>query len=253
MGDARSQIGHHALQRFFVGPDSVTADHITLDAAQQHQIKRVLRLTEGMRVLVCDGSGDEILAELRNANSTVWAMPLERRQGRPEPLCNVRLHQSALRGDRFTWLLQKGTEIGISAFTPVLFERTQHADYSGRLERYRSVVQEAAEQCERCRLPIVEPVSQFSTITQAGGDQRGGQRLLLDERERSKSLRDVLKPGSSNVDIFVGPEGGLTEGERRDAIASGLTPVTLGSRVLRSETAGLVAATLVLGSQGDLG
>ncbi|MDB5077649.1 MAG: ribosomal methyltransferase RsmE [Chloroflexi bacterium] len=165
----------------------------------------------------------------------------------------MRLYQSALRGDRFTWLLQKGTEIGISAFTPVLFERTQHADYSGRLERYRSVVQEAAEQCERCRLPIVEPVSQFSTITQAGGDHRDGQRLLLDERERSKSLRDVLKPDNSNVDIFVGPEGGLTEGERSEAIAAGLTPVTLGSRVLRSETAGLVAATLVLGSHGDLG
>jgi 16S rRNA (uracil1498-N3)-methyltransferase len=80
-----------------------------------------------------------------------------------------------------------------------------------------------------------------------------GQRLLLDERERSASLREALDPGCLIVSVFAGPEGGLTENERSSAVAAGLVPVSLGARVLRSETAGLVASILVLGSHGDIG
>jgi 16S rRNA (uracil1498-N3)-methyltransferase len=253
MGDARSQTGHHAFSRFFVSPAAVTSDRVTFTKAQQHQIKRVLRLSEGVQVLVFDGSGDEIRAELHFSTTEVWASPLERRQGRPEPTCRVRLYQSALRGDRFSWLLQKGTEIGISVFVPVLFARTQHADYSGRLDRYTAVVQEAAEQCERSRLPVIAPVSPFPDLLQERPDMAPCQRLLLDERERSESLLDAVTSDCLDVGIFVGPEGGLTEAERSKAVAAGVTPVLLGSRVLRSETAGLIAAALVLGAHGDLG
>jgi 16S rRNA (uracil1498-N3)-methyltransferase len=261
MGDARGQAGHYALKRFFVAPADVDGTTVRFAAAQWHQFRRVLRLSAGDLVLVCDGSGREYVVALGSATSSEGVV-VEARAGRAEPMCRVHLFQSALRGDHFTWLLQKATEVGVSAFTPVLFSRAQPADYAGRLDRYRSIVQEAAEQCERSSLPTVEGPLPFDRALERVPEEGRGFALLLDEREDLSSLRSVLHgwfqvdPGRARdcmVSVFVGPEGGLTAAERSAAIAAGISPVGLGRRILRSETAGLVAATLILAAAGDLG
>lgn len=260
MGDARSQAGHHALHRFFVAPGAIEGTEARLSVAQWRQIRRVLRLECGDRVVVCDGSGLEYVVAIGGDASTGGRI-VERREGRAEPGCRVHLYQSALRGDHFCWLLQKGTEVGVSAFTPVLFTRTQHADYKGRLDRYRAIVQEAAEQCERSSLPSIEDPLVFSSALTRALSAGPGLGVLLDEREGLLSLQSRLLAWQRNdatgratdVSVFVGPEGGLTEAERSLASESGITPVGLGKRVLRSETAGLVAAVLILAAAGDMG
>ena len=252
MGDAGSDAGRLALPRFFVAPSSIEADRIAFEAGQQHQIRRVLRLRDHDQVIVCDGSGDEIRAVLRLMADGLWAEPIERRPGLSPARRSLWLYQSGLRGDRFTWLLQKGTEIGVRGFVPVLFRYTQQADYAARLDRYRTVVREAAEQCERTTLPEVAPVVRFADAL-AQCSAPGETCLLLDEYERSASLRDMLAHAGPVVRLFVGPEGGLAGEEREMAQQAGLRTVSLGSHILRSETAGLVAAALALGASGDLG
>ena len=261
MGDARGQAGHHAFKRFFVAPAAVDGTTARFTAAQLHQLRRVLRLSTGDLVLVCDGSGWEYVVALGSETSSEGVV-VEARAGRAEPMCRVHLFQSGLRGDHFSWLLQKATEVGVATFTPVLFSRTQPADYGGRLDRYRAIVQEAAEQCERSSLPTVEVPLPFDRALERVPPDGSELSLLLDEREDRASLRSVLhgwfqvdanRGRGCTVSVFVGPEGGLTQAERSAAVESGITPVGLGRRILRSETAGLVAATLVLAAAGDLG
>jgi 16S rRNA (uracil1498-N3)-methyltransferase len=235
-----------------VRPATVAAERITFEPDQSHQIRRVLRMRSGDRVIVCDGTGDEVIAEIRLEAKDAWALPVERRPGRSRPSRSVWLYSSALRGDRFTWLLQKVTEIGVAGVTPVLYAHTQPADYAARHTRHLSVMREAAEQSERTILPELAPPTAFADAL-AQCDPEREICLLLDENEPPHSLNTRLGRAGAVARLFVGPEGGLTDRERDSAVRKGLTPVSMGSAIMRSETAGIVAVALALSASGDLG
>jgi len=253
MGHHDCSPGRSRLYRFFVAPGALAAGHVTFDRGQQHQLCKVLRLHDGHAVLVCDGSGQEFLTTLKGAGASLWGEVQESRPGTPAPRCQVFLYQSALRGDRFTWLLQKGAEIGVHCFIPVRFNFTQVADFAARQDRYQTVVREAAEQCGRSHLPLVLAPLALQDALAHSLTLSGATRLLLDEQEESRSFSQSLDPTVRTLCLFVGPEGGLAQDERRLAQAHGLLPVTLGSHILRSETAGIIAAALALQKSGDLG
>lgn len=254
MGNPPGEADLAGLHRFFVAPDAIDADRVRFIPEQAQQIRRVLRLASGERVIVCPGDGREGLAILQVAKDSVSGVVERWLPGNAEPSCAVWLYQSALRGDRFTWLLQKGTEIGVRGFVPVRFRYTQQAEYANRLDRYRAVVREAAEQCGRSMLPAVPAAQGYTDALGAKTEAPSALRLLLDERERTCSLREAITGAGALriVHLFVGPEGGLHPDEREQARAHGLQTVSLGRRILRSETAGVVAATLVLAAAGDL-
>jgi 16S rRNA (uracil1498-N3)-methyltransferase len=251
MGDPNRSGARDGRYRFFVAPQAVVQDRVSFDPAQVRQLRTVLRLHTGDRILACPNDGTEVLVEL---DATYQGHVVERRLGVAEPRCAVWLYQSALRGDRFTWFLQKATEIGVSGIVPVIFHRTQPADYLGRHHRYRLVVREAAEQCGRTRLPEVFSPLRFTAALAHSAQQMAGMRLLLDETEQTTTLRSVAGLAAcTSVAVFAGPEGGLTDPEREAAQGMRVLPVSLGRRILRSETAGLVAAALALAAAGDLG
>jgi 16S rRNA (uracil1498-N3)-methyltransferase len=226
---------------------------VAFTPAQQQQIRRVLRLRPGDQVIVCPGDGSEIMVALRSDGAQVWGEPFEQHPGLPEPACAVWLYQSALRGDRFTWLLQKGTEIGVRGFVPVVFRHTQPADYDARADHFRAVIREAAEQCRRTRLPTLLPAQSYAEALGHARASCEATCLLLDEQETSVTLHAALPQAPSTVCLFIGPEGGLHGDERAQALAAGVRPVSLGRRVLRSETAGLIGAAITLAASGDLG
>jgi 16S rRNA (uracil1498-N3)-methyltransferase len=212
----------------------------------------VLRLRDGDTILVLDGSGDLWVAALRTSGAEVRAVPLERRRDPAIPRRRLWLYASALRGDRFVWLLQKGTEIGVTGFVPTRFARTLQADYNARLDRYQTIVREAAEQARSAWLPEVSAPRGFHSLL-PGAIDAGSSWLLLDEQEESQSLRAQVSDPYETIHLFVGPEGGLTDDERAAARAHGLVSVSLGRRILRVETAALIAATIALAASGDLG
>lgn len=254
MGNPPGAFDGAGRHRFFVAPAAVDDDRVTFSAEQARQLRRVLRLATGDRVVICPGDGREGLTILRMDGPMVTGGVERWSPGLPEPDCAIWLYQSALRGDRFTWLLQKGTEIGVRGFAPLRFRYTQQADYAHRLDRYRAVVREAAEQCGRSSLPAVLPAQEYARAVADGEREPGTLRLLLDEGERSRSLREAIAGAGTPpaIHLFVGPEGGLHPEERIRAREYGVQAVGIGRRILRSETAGIVAATLALAATGEL-
>jgi 16S rRNA (uracil1498-N3)-methyltransferase len=251
---------HHSklkapAHRFFVGPDIFTPEKtFVLQGEIAHQLSRVLRLAPGASVILLDGTGREFLAELThfNKNGGVEGKVIEERPAPNEPRTRLTLFQALLKGEKFDYVLQKGTEIGISVFVPVLTERVIGGSSNLKLERWRKIVREAAEQTRRGLLPqVTEPVP-FSEAIKLMGEAELA--LLAWEDEKTVGLRSVLQslPLTTSVSLLIGPEGGLTTAEAEQARAAGIPSVSLGPRILRAETAGPVAAALVLYELGDL-
>jgi 16S rRNA (uracil1498-N3)-methyltransferase len=247
------------MHRFFVPPQAFTSQPVVLTGDQAHQIRRVLRLRLGERVTLLDGQGDAYEAILIALGETDAKFQVVGRwEAEGEPRTHVTLFQAILKGDNFTWALQKGTEVGVSRFVPTICARNVVDDLDaaeGKRERWARVIQEAAEQCGRGRLPELAPAELLPQAL-AYPPAQGTLRLMAWEGERSTRLRDLLAgrnfSGETRIEVFVGPEGGFTEEEVAAARRYGILPVTLGPRILRAETAGVVAATLILYAAGEM-
>jgi 16S rRNA (uracil1498-N3)-methyltransferase len=243
------------MHRFFVDFTPAEGQEVTLTGALAHQLGRVLRLRPGATIVLLDGSGREFTVELTGfAAAQVTGRVVASRRNEAEPSLAVTLYAAPLKGDHFAWTLQKCTEVGAAAFVPILTERTvaggEAPEGSSRLERWRRIVREAAEQSGRGRIPPVHPPLRFAEACRAAA--AAGPALIPWEEERARTLREaseallgVAGPPVA-VSLFIGPEGGFSPGEVALAREQGLVPVTLGPRILRAETAALVATALVI-------
>jgi len=234
-------------RRFFVPAGTLQAGKIALSGDQAHRLARVLRLRRGDKVVLTEGGEREFEVELTDVSANaVTGVVTGDRPSPPEPAIEVVLYQSLIRPNRFDIAIEKGTELGVARFVPVINARSQLDEASqGRVERWRRLVVEAAEQCGRGRLPQVDPPLQFEEALASAP----GALIVPYEAERANRLADYLrglpeKPHA--VSLFIGPEGGYTDEEIALACESGAALVTLGRQVLRSETAGVVAAAIAL-------
>lgn len=248
------------MNRFFIPLPSPPPDRLDIvEPALIHRMRDVLRLRPGDTVMVFDNSGWEYEVFLEQVEADrILGQIQKKRLCQNEPHIKITLYQAVLKGERFEWALQKGTEVGISTFVPLLSERciVQDAHQLSRrkLQRWGKIIQAAAEQARRGFVPALQPLMLFSAACEQV--HRGGGLALIPWEEASTPLRAVLgKAGAEspfNVAIFIGPEGGFSEAEVQLARNYGLRPVRLGPRILRAETAGVVAAALVLYHYGDL-
>lgn len=250
------------LHRFFLPPttfEAATAE-LTIEGEIAHQLSRVLRMTVGSQILLLDGLGSEFLAELLEVgrvgkHENVKVRLVEKRPAPGEPRTRITLFQGLLKGEKFDYVLQKGTEVGIAAFVPTLTERCVSDGVSpAKLERWRKIVREAAEQSRRGILPLVhEPVSLQTALQQMTAHPLA---LVAWEDEQSRSLGQLLQPLANHppnkVAWLIGPEGGLSVAEVELARANQVQSVSLGPRILRAETSGPIAAALTLYTFGDM-
>jgi 16S rRNA (uracil1498-N3)-methyltransferase len=251
------------MHRFFVPPDSVGEMGVLFPADAARQIRQVLRLRTGEKVTVLDGKGMEYLIQLETvSNEKVWGRLLEAYPAAGEPVLHVRLYLSLTGRDKFEWALQKCTEVGVSVFVPVISSRTLARDKEQarqKAERWERILKEAAEQSGRGLIPqITEPVA----LHDAYGQTKAAQipTAVLWEGERQASFSDWLAVQAKKqktapdkqIAVFIGPEGGYSEEEAGLALLAGLQTVSLGRRILRMETAALVAAALALNVFGDM-
>lgn len=248
------------MRRFFVPAEAIEGDRAVVEGALAHRLASVLRLRPGDEVALFDGGGRDVVVTLREVNGRqVTGDVTASVASPPEPRTRVHLYQSITKGERFEWLVEKSTEIGVASITPLITTRAvvRTAGEGARAERWRRIATEAAEQCERGSVPVVAPPAAFRDAVRAA---RGIVLLPYEEAGGSApSIGDALREridelyASAEVSILIGPEGGLEEREVEEGAASGAVVVTLGERVLRSETAGLVALTLALAACGELG
>ena len=249
------------MHRFFISPQCIDGDAVTLSGPVARQLARVLRSRPGDRVVLLDDSGWEYLVTLTVVRSgQVLGLVADRLAPGGEPNARITLYQAVLKADRFELVLQKGTELGVSAFVPMFCARSvprarESASKADRHDRWQRIVTEAAEQSGRGRIPTLERPMEFFKAC----DAAQGLAIIPWEEERETGLKTVLarlKAGSSDgssVSIFVGPEGGFTREEVDYARARGLVPVSLGDRILRAETAGIAAVAAIQYEAGELG
>jgi 16S rRNA (uracil1498-N3)-methyltransferase len=236
-------------RRIFVAATPQTGDRVALDADESHHATRVLRLKVGDTVAVFDGAGGEWDATIAEASSHGVAVAVgARRDNAVEPPIRVILHQAAVRPDKLEWVLQKGTEIGISGFRLIETDRAESPlPPPARLARYRRIIMEACKQSGRVRLPELA-----TGASEPPGPETAA--IALAPVPAARPFGELLAGRApSEVWLAVGPEGGFTDSEIAGFAASGWAVASLGPRILRTETAGCVAASLVLHAWGDLG
>lgn len=247
------------LPRFFIAPDAIHDKRAILSGAIAHQIRNVLRLGAGERVILLDNSGHEFEVELASVSGEVLGRVVEKRLSAHEPRVKLTLYQALLKADKFEWVLQKGTELGIAAFTPIVSARVVRTEVSaGKHERWQRIVREAAEQSERGIIPHLSAPIPFERAVQAIMGQ--GLSMIPYEEEHTCSLRAALQANLSaladstglTINLFIGPEGGFTPQEIVFAREHQITAITLGPRILRTETAGLVTASAILYELGEM-
>jgi 16S rRNA (uracil1498-N3)-methyltransferase len=210
-------------------------------------MRNVLRLLPGFEVRAFDGSGQEFVVELTEVGHSASGVVREILNPSTEPSIRLTLVQGLPKGEKTDFIFQKCTEIGVSEFilteTARSVARIPADRLEGRLERWRSIVREAAEQSGRVRLPEVGLKSFKEAMKLPHGVG-----IIAWEGERETTLSQVIVrlKTEEHITLFVGPEGGFTEEEIADARTAGIQPVSLGPRILRTETAAVVASALII-------
>lgn len=258
-----ASLGIPNTHRFFVSPELLEQEQVTLTERRLvHQIGRVLRLRVGDRILLLDGRGTSYQVRLTEIGQGSISGVVEHREAvEGESSIALALYPAVLRPERFDWVLQKGTELGVAQFVPVWFSRCVVSGPTSRqkLERWRRIVREAAEQSWRGVVPEVaepQPLEQAYRMASHStlplilweGDGSTAQETPLLRQAIQLRRSDIVQGISCRsvsrplLVLFSGPEGGITTAELASATAHGIIPVSLGKRILRAETAPIVAA-----------
>ncbi|HHW12089.1 MAG TPA: 16S rRNA (uracil(1498)-N(3))-methyltransferase [Firmicutes bacterium] len=248
------------MPKFFIEPSALRTEdgrqQVTITGEDAHHLGRVLRAQPGDRIKATDGRGNlyEVVLTVVTPE-TVRGDVLAVGPDQAEPALKITLFQSILKGEKMDWVLQKGTEIGITAFVPFLSARTiarpAPNQYAKKQERWQNIVTAAAKQSGRGLIPKVYPVTPWSAVP----SMLAGQFTLVAwEGETTCSLRQALsqREQPTAVQLVIGPEGGFSPEEVAVLVAQGALSVSLGPRILRAETAGPLAAGLLLFHYGAL-
>jgi len=243
-----------SLHRFFVEPAQISEGRVRFSRGQTHQIARVLRMRPGDALAVFDGTGAEHEAELIALDAgEATALLKGIRATAPEPALRLILLQGLPKSEKMELIVQKATELGIHRIVPLLCARSVPKG-SARIPRWRIIAREAAEQSGRAVVPMIDdPVSFTAFFAAQGGPGLRG--IALWEDEEKRGLREALGLVShaGRLHVLVGPEGGLAPDEVALAGDQGLVTASLGQRTLRTETATLVALSIIQYELGDLG
>jgi len=247
------------MHRFFIAPELIKEIGVGLMLPKElaHQVRDVLRLNLGEKLVLLDNQGNEILATIESSGRAgVIVQLVERHPGKAPSPIRVVLCQGLLTSARFEWILEKGTELGVSVFAPILCRRSMAGledAGTAKIQRWQRIIQEATEQCGRSILPELLPIR---SLPQVLSELPPGSLAIMPwEEAEGRSLRDVLAGVRMRVAgvvipqtilLFIGPEGGLTPEETTLARNHGVQVVTLGTRILRAETAALASIANVM-------
>jgi 16S rRNA (uracil1498-N3)-methyltransferase len=232
-----------ARRRFFV--DAVHRGYAQIAGQDAHHLTRVLRVEAGQKFEISDNR-NVYLAEVESARKDLVSFVIVEQIATVEPVVRVALFASLIKFERFEWLLEKATELGVEQVTPVEAERSEKGleQAAGkRLARWRRIAREASEQSRRDRLPEIGAPAGLADALQTGADYR----YVLEETD-AKPILSVLpsvRRSADRVALLVGPEGGWTDRERAEIAAAGWIAVSLGNEILRAETAAIAALAII--------
>lgn len=243
------------MPKFFVTREDIQGNYILIHGRDVHHILHVLRKSKGDRLQICDGKNTDYeceILEISRAEDQNICRILSKVTSRSEALVKIALYQGLPKADKMELILQKGTEIGVYEFVPFQSERTVvHLDSKksdAKLERWNKIAESAAKQSGRGNIPKVQPVLSLKEAVKKAKEEC--QLILVAyEAEHQNGLKQLLRkmdPVPEKIALFIGPEGGFSPGEIEIIKNAGGYAVTLGPRILRTETAGMIGAALIL-------
>lgn len=240
------------MHRFFAEPSAIGEKEIRLTGPDVNHIRKVLRMREGEEILISDGQGRdfhcriEAIEEEEVTAQILWVL-----DGNAELASDITLFQGLPKGDKMEFIIQKCVELGVARIVPVNTKRTivklDAKKEQARIKRWSGISESAAKQSGRGRIPEVTGVKSFAEALEEA--KKLNMCLIPYELARdmaqTRKVLSSIKPGMS-VGIFIGPEGGFEEEEVEQAEAAGARPITLGRRILRTETAGMAVLAMLV-------
>lgn len=237
------------MPKFFAYKGQIENDSFIIEGTDANHIGTVLRSKAGEGIVICDGEGTDYYCTLTEVDKKrVVAHIDERRAVESEPKTKITLYQGLPKSDKMELIIQKCVELGISRIVPVKTEFAV-AKLDGKeekkVDRWQKIAESAAKQCGRGIIPTVDMPMTFA---QAATDSKACDgRIIPYENERENSIKAFAKAfQGESIAIFIGPEGGFSPKEIEMAMEQGITSVTLGKRILRTETAGMVTCAVLL-------
>ncbi|MDR0222940.1 MAG: 16S rRNA (uracil(1498)-N(3))-methyltransferase [Oscillospiraceae bacterium] len=236
--------------RFFCG--DISGGGFTLTPSDLRHAEKVLRIKRGGKAVICDGRGTDYLCAYTGGG--VFEI-IEAFSNAAEPDIRVRLFQCLPKSDKMDFIVQKAVELGVSEIVPVISARcvSRPDGKSGpaKSERYRKIAYEAAKQCGRGKIPAIGEFSDFKAAVRSF--DRAGTGIIFYEcgGERLNDIVKNAKPGAA-IDVFIGSEGGFETAEVDLARRLGITPATLGKRILRVDTASVAAISVLMNLTGNI-
>jgi 16S rRNA (uracil1498-N3)-methyltransferase len=245
------------MRRFLAPEADLSGETLAIGGELYGHLVRVLRIAGGERFILADGRGNEVEAEMETVGKGSATARIVRRLPAAGPAAGpaITIFHALPKGDKLDLIIEKGTELGAAGFMVFIGERSvarpDRQRLEGRLERWRRIAREAARQCGRHDLPAVALADSLESALESSSQEV---RLLLWEEERSTTLGPLLRqPSPASVGIVIGPEGGITPKEATTAQGAGCLSVSLGPRILRTETAGLAVLAILQAAWGDMG
>ncbi|NBJ02341.1 16S rRNA (uracil(1498)-N(3))-methyltransferase [Lachnospiraceae bacterium] len=240
------------MHRFFIQHSQIQGSRLYVEGTDVNHIKNVLRMKRGDQVMVSDGEGMQYLCALESfTDGLVWFEIVDTWKENRELSSKLYLFQGLPKSDKMELIIQKATELGVYEVVPVVTGRTvvrlDEKKAQKKTARWNAIAESAAKQSGRSRIPRVREAMTFSEALASAGELD----VLLIPYEKAEGMEatrqviEGIRPGQS-VGIFIGPEGGFEEAEVEQAVALGAAPVTLGRRILRTETAGFVMLSMLL-------
>ena len=235
------------MTRLFVDYKIEENTEFALDKEDSRYISSVLRMREGEELVVVDGSGFEVVSAVSSVSKDeVILHAVSRSACVSESPCKITLYQSVSKGERMDLTIQKSVELGVYRIVPVFSSRcVVRPGKDSKIDRWQKIALEAARQSGRGIIPAISSPMTFKEALADASDK--DMKLFPWEEERGQTLKQVLGDKKfSSAAVFIGPEGGFSEEEATLASDAGLTHVTLGKRILRTETAGPAVLAMLL-------
>ncbi len=232
------------MHRFFITDQDVLKDEsfVICDEGLVHQFVKVLRFQVGEKIILLNEDGHDYLAEITEISKRkVAGIVHEKNPNNAETPLNITLFFSILKNqDKFELVLQKGTEIGVRRFVPLITARTEKQSLQ-KVDRLERIIREAAEQSGRSTLPVLEEPRKFSKILEENPEGIN----IIAHPESTQKIGDLELPKDKNINLYIGPEGGFSDEEFAAAVEEKFTTINLGSLILRAETAGIILPALI--------
>lgn len=240
------------MHHFFVSKEDFDADRIHIRDAKVNHISNVLRMKPGDRLMVSRGEDWEYLCEIESMSKAEIVLKIESENENVSELpVNIMLFQGLPKSDKMELIIQKAVELGVHEIIPVHTKRvivkTDEKKSEKKIRRWQEIARSAAEQSKRGRIPKVHSVMNLEEAFHfsKNADIRLIPYELAEDMNKTREILADLSPGKS-IAIFIGPEGGFEESEIHAAVKEKIEPITLGKRILRTETAGLAILSNIM-------